>query len=55
MLYNQSVCVDVLKAAGATTHRDIFILAATLIQAAYRGYKLAVILTAKLISPHVLY
>lgn len=41
MLYNHTVCVDVLKAAGATTHMDIFVLAATLIQATYRGYKSA--------------
>jgi len=42
-LYNQTDCVDILVAAGATTRADIVVLAATMIQSAYRGYKLAII------------
>ena len=42
-LYNQTDCVDVLVAAGATTRADIVVLAATMIQSAYRGYRLAII------------
>jgi len=38
-LYNQTDCIDLLVAAGATTRADIMVLAATMIQAGYRGYK----------------
>ena len=51
MLHNHSACVDVLKAAGAATHMDIFTLAATLIQAVYRGHKLVNIYSNNSLNP----